>query len=99
VQFQENIDQDQGKSEFLGKQIRDLEKTISDSRRRISLMEEGLKEYGELKRKMDINTSERRMLKKQKDEQYQALGEEITGWLLVDKIFGTSHCNNCKDGL
>lgn len=76
--FQENIDQDQGKSEFLGKQIRDLEKTISDSRRRISLMEEGLKEYGELKRKMDINKSERRMLKKQKDEQYQALGEEIT---------------------
>ncbi|KAG0587113.1 hypothetical protein KC19_2G141300 [Ceratodon purpureus] len=75
--FQENIDQDQGKSEFLRKQIRDLENTISDSRRRISLMEEGLRDYEELKNDIAIKKSERRMLKKQKDEQFAALGEQI----------------------
>ena len=86
MQFQENIDQDQGKSDFLRKQIRDLEKTISDSRSRISVMGEGLKEYDELKKEINLKELERNMLKKQKDEQYQALGEEIEGWLLVNNF-------------
>jgi len=83
VQFRENIEQDQGKSDFLRKQIRDLEKTIADSRRRLSVMEEGLKEYGKLKEIINIKESERKMLKNKKDEQFQALRDECTGRLLV----------------
>lgn len=86
MQFQENIDQDQGKSDFLRNQVRDLEKTIDDSRRRINVMEEGLKVYDKLKKEIDIKNSVREMLKKQKDKQFQALDEEITGRFLVNKI-------------
>lgn len=99
MQFRENIEQDQGKSDFLRKQIRDLEKTIADSRRRISAMEEGLKEYGELREEINIKESVREMLKNKKDEQLQALREECTGGLLVTSIFGTVHCSNCEVGL
>ena len=62
-------------------------------------MEEGLRDYEELKNDIAIKKSERRMLKKQKDEQFAALGEQIEGLLFVNKILGTSHCNNCEVGL
>lgn len=79
MQFHENIEQDQGKSDFLRQQIRDLEKTIADSRKRISVMDEGLEEYAKLSRKIEIKESERNMLKNKKDEQREALRDECTG--------------------
>jgi len=99
VQFRENIEQDQGKSDYLRKQIWDLEKTIADSRRRISVMEEGLKEYGKFKEMIKIKLSERKMLKNKKDEQLQALRDECTGQLLFSTILGTVRCSNHKIGM
>lgn len=75
--FHENVEQDQGKANFLRHQIRELEKTITDSRRKINVMEEGLKDYSKLKEEINVKESVRKMLKKQKDEQQQALHEEI----------------------
>lgn len=96
MQFRENIDQDQGKADFLRNQIRDLEKSIADSRRRINVMEEGLKEYGELREKIKIKESVRKILKDKKDEQFEALRDENTGRALVTAILGSVHCCNCS---
>lgn len=89
VQFHENVEQDQGKANFLRHQIRELEKTITDSRRKINVMEEGLKDYSKLKEEINVKESVRKMLKKQKDEQQQALHEEIEGQVLNTDFLAT----------
>lgn len=79
MQFQENIDQDQGKADFLRMQIRDVNKKIDDSRSGIKLMEDGLKDIRVLQEQIHVKEKERQMLNEQKDRQYENLNEEIEG--------------------
>lgn len=79
MQFQDSIHQDQEKSDFLHAQIRDLEKKISDTRNRISVMETGLKEVRGLQEEIRIQESKRQMLVEQKTRQFQDLKEENEG--------------------
>jgi len=62
-------------------------------------MEESLKEYGKLEGTIKIKLSERKMLKNKKDEQFQALREELTGQLPFSRILGTVLCSNHKIGM
>lgn len=79
MQFQDNIDQDQGKADFLRMQIRDVNKKIDDSRSGIKLMEDGLKDIRVLQEQIHVKEKERQMLNEQKDRQYENLNEEIEG--------------------
>jgi hypothetical protein len=79
MQFQDNIDQDQGKADFLRMQIRDVNKKIDDSRSGIKLMEDGLKDFRVLQEQLLVKEKERQMLIDQKDRQYENLHEEIEG--------------------
>lgn len=81
MQFQDSIDQDQGKADFLRMQIRDVNKKIDDSRSGIKLMEDGLKEFRVLQEQILVKEKERQMLIEQKDRQYENLHEEIEGQL------------------
>lgn len=81
MQFQDNIDKDQGKADFLRMQIRDVNKKIDDSRSGIKLMEDGLKDFRVLQEQLLVKEKERQMLIDQKDRQYENLHEEIEGQL------------------
>lgn len=79
MQFQDSIDQDQGKADFLRMQIQKDNKKIDDSRSGIKSMEDDLKDVRNLQEKIHVKEKERQMLIEQKDRQYENLHEEIEG--------------------
>ena len=79
MQFQDSIHHDQEKSDFLHAQIHELERKVTDTRNRISVMETGLKEVQGLQEEIRIQESKRQMLVEQKTRQFQDLKEENEG--------------------